>query len=532
MSTRASRQQPVPLSPAPPRPPAGRDEPRSLRSYLDVVRRHAWILVATVLAVTAAVFLISQFVLTKEYRGTATLRVLSRSALSAQTVSADDIQYLDRLGNTYARLAKSRPLALALQQQLQLKSLPNVSVSIPTNTELLKLSVTTRDPQLSAKAANLLSTLLIDRLSAFDQQGLAASDADFRSRLSQLEHEIATEKREINQLQQRAELSADDQDRLLALQEDVRIKRASAITQRSQYEAARLVRQQRANTLEMAVPADPPTSASSPRLKLNLALGVFFGLLAGLAFVFVRDTLGTRVKSRSDVETTTGIPVLAEIPSMTFTQQRALFERHSRTDEAFRRLRATLFAHESQQPLQTLLVTSAEPGEGKSTIVANLAYSMALGGQNVLLIDADLRAPVQHKSFRLENNLGLTDVLGGATPVERAVQKSGLANLSVLTAGRSVNDPGELLRRRMPMLMTKLRQSFDVILIDSPALLPVIDGLTIAPIVDGVVVVAGHGQTRRAALEALANDLETFRVRPLGVIVNRAETAPSYHYYG
>jgi tyrosine-protein kinase len=528
----------VPLSPAPPplreTPPVAGGESKRLNDYLDVIRRRSWILIGTLLAVTATVALVSVYVLPKEYRGTTSLRILSRSALSAETVSADDIQYLDRLGNTYANLATSRPLRRELQQMLHMRSKPDVSVTLPSNTELMQLSVTTRDPEQSAAAANLLSRLLIARLGGFDERALKASDAAFVERIGQLEGEIAREQREVGALNAlRRPLSATKEERLLSLEEDLRIKQASAIAQRTQYEAARLVRQQRANTLQVAVPASPPQNPSSPRLKLNLALGVVFGLFAGLALVFLRENLSTRVQSEHEIESMSGIPVLGQIPATKFTGERRLFEPRSRTEEAFRRLRSTLLAIASERQLKTLMVTSGDVGEGKSTIVANLAHSMALTGLRVLVVDADLRIPTQHMHFRTENTVGLTDVLKGTAALETAIQPTGLPSLSLLPAGRSVSDPAELLRVEMMRLIPRLGNRFDFVLIDSPALLPVVDALTIATDVDAVVLIAGHGQTRRTSLEAVLHDFETFHVRPIGVVINRsADAARSHPYYG
>jgi capsular exopolysaccharide synthesis family protein len=541
VSARPRSQPALPLSPAPPPPPVVRSgtptgvggEARGLNDYLDVIRRRSWIVIGALLAVTVSVVLISLYVLPKEYRGTATLRILSRSALSAETVNADDIQYLERLGNTYAKLATSRPLRQELQQRLQMSSKPGVSVSLPSNTELMQLSVTTGDPEQSAAAANLLSQLLIARLGGFDERALRASDAAFVARISQLEREIARLQQGIKALSALAgPLSATDEERLLSLKEDLRIKQASAVTQRTRYEAARLVRQQRANTLQVAVPAFPPQNPSSPRLKLNLALGIMFGLIAGLALAFLRENLSTRVRSKEEIESMSGLPVLGEIPATKFKGERQLFEPRSSTEEAFRRLRSTLLAMASERPLKTLMVTSGDVGEGKSTIVANLAHSIALTGLRVLVVDADLRKSVQHMHFRVGNTVGLADVLRGAARLDAAIQRTSDPSLSVLAAGRLVSDPAELLRVGMPTLIPELAEGFDFVLIDSPALLPVVDALTIATDVDGVILITGHAQTRRTALEAVVHDFETFHVRPVGVVVNRTDVARSYEYYG
>jgi succinoglycan biosynthesis transport protein ExoP len=502
---------------------------KELRDYLEVLRRRKWLVAAVLSTVVFVVYTGTKYFVTQQYTAAATLRVVSRSALSSQSVRADDIEYLNRLQDTYARIAQSNPLLAQLQRRLGLSSPPRVSVVVRPNSELMSIKVTAPNATLAARAANGLSGLLIGRLQQLDTAAIDVTDSLFVKRIGQLEHEIAREQARVDHLMARAALTPAERLELLELREDVRIKQGSAVAQRTQYEQDRLVEQQRANTLSMILPATRPTHPSSPRLKLNLALGIFFGLLGGIGLAFLFENLTTRLQSTEDIQEISGSPVLGRIPSVRLSSA-GLVNGARPAAEAFRRLRTTLFTLGRDRQLSTILVTSAEPDEGKSTIVANLGVSVAQSGHTVLIVDADLRLPSQHVRFQLKNEPGLADVLSGDASLEDALRRTAVPGLTVLTAGRRPLDETELLRTAMPALLASAAERFDVVLIDSPAILPVADTLAMAPAMDAVLLVAGQGATRREALEAACQELERFDVQLLGVVVNRAG-AQSYRYY-
>jgi non-specific protein-tyrosine kinase len=196
--------------------------------------------------------------------------------------------------------------------------------------------------------------------------------------------------------------------------------------------------------------------------------------------------------------------------------------------EAFRCLRTSIFALDGAAPLQTLLVTSAEPGEGKSTVVANLAVSIAQSGRRVIAVDADLRRPSLHKIFDMSNEIGLSNVL------TEAIAANDIASslLTVLASGPRPSNPTELLgSTRMLDLLKQLMQRFDVVLLDTPSLVSAGDAAVLAPMVDAVLLVIGRGQARREAVHAACQQLVAVKARSVHLIVNRAEADGRYSHH-
>src|SRR5262249_30351273 len=151
-------------------------------------------------------------------------------------------------------------------------------------------------------------------------------------------------------------------------------------------------------------------------------------------------------------------------------------------------LRTNLLTLDRDTPLRTLMVTSAEPGEGKSTIVANLAFALAQSGRKVIVVDTDLRLPTLHKIFDLPSRIGLSSILQRKITVDEGLRNSDIPGLQVLTSGPFPSDPAEWLGLpRMRTVVERLIQLSDVVLLDTPALLPVTDAAILAPLVDGVI---------------------------------------------
>lgn len=203
--------------------------------------------------------------------------------------------------------------------------------------------------------------------------------------------------------------------------------------------------------------------------------------------------------------------------------------------EAYRYLRTNIDFSSIDEPIRTIMVTSAQPGEGKSTTVANLAMAYAQSGKNVLLIDADLRKPTIHKIFNKSNRSGLTTLLSGQHHLYELPLETHIDNLSVLTAGPSVPNPSEILSsKRMESLIADLEDIYDIILIDTPPAVAVTDAQIIASLCSGVILVVDSGRVKKElALRAKAA-LQHVKAKLLGVVLNnknRSEAGNTYYYY-
>lgn len=233
-----------------------------------------------------------------------------------------------------------------------------------------------------------------------------------------------------------------------------------------------------------------------------------------------------------DVENELGIPALGFVPIIEEEDRRLIRDTHifSPVTESYRSLRTNL-RFVAEQPLRSLLVTSAAPHEGKSTVAANLATAMAMENRRVVVVDADLRRPTQHKLFKVKPSPGLTDVLNGTHAVNDAIHATENANISVIPAGTVPPNPNELLGTdALPRLLGELKNRFDLVLLDSPPMLAVSDAALVACQVDGVLVVLAQGETKRVHARDTVKLLGRARATVLGAVLNRIDGPPGSYY--
>lgn len=296
--------------------------------------------------------------------------------------------------------------------------------------------------------------------------------------------------------------------------------------------------------------ATVPTTPVYPNIpKITLA-GALAGLIVGYLIAFLKRALDNRVRHNSDVEELTGASVLAVVPRSNELNKNG--RRHvdglGEAAEALRHLRTNLRFLDVDNPPRAIVMTSANPGEGKSTVSGVLAQMLAASGQRTVLVDCDLRKPVVHKIFDLDGSVGLTQILAGDMQVVEVAQTvPDQPHLRVITAGRIPPNPSELLgSQRMKALLDRLSEEAIVIL-DAPPLLPVTDSGLLAGLADGAIVVMEVGGTFKEQARLCAKVLNQVDARLLGVVLNRASKRQigsvyygygygnyghSYYYYG
>jgi polysaccharide biosynthesis transport protein len=277
-------------------------------------------------------------------------------------------------------------------------------------------------------------------------------------------------------------------------------------------------------------PASPPRNPTTPRKTLNLVLGGILGLLGGVGLVLFLNNVDRKIYGASQVKSILNLPVLAELGK--FSKSQVKFSTLAPSGrEGYRRLRANIFSLQNDDNLKTLLVTSPDNGEGKSTVVYNLAMSVAQLGRSVLVIDCDMRQPCQHTLFELPNSIGLSTVLEKKVSYSEAIQDTSVPGLRVLTSGPTPQDPPQLLASPfMNDMLRELAPKFDVIILDTPAAAPVVDTTILAPLVDGVLLVVRVGRSQRDALSAMRDQIDDVQARLIGVVLNEAPIRSSpYH---
>lgn len=292
-------------------------------------------------------------------------------------------------------------------------------------------------------------------------------------------------------------------------------------------------------SLSIITPAAAPAGPSAPNTRLNLALGLFVGIAAGLGLAVARSLFDTRIRVEADVRRVTQTPLLGGIafdPDATDKPLLTQSSDQSPRAESFRQIRTNLQFANIAGRAKTLLLTSSLPGEGKSTTATNLAISLAQAGQTVCLIDADLRRPMVGEYLGLERNAGLTTALVGDAHINDLLQPWGDHSLFVLTSGQIPPNPSELLGSiEMSQLLKELELAFDVVIIDAPPLLPVTDAAVLCQHIGGVVLVVGAQKAKEQDLEKALNALEMVDANLLGIVVNRLPSkgpdAYAYTYY-
>jgi succinoglycan biosynthesis transport protein ExoP len=310
----------------------------------------------------------------------------------------------------------------------------------------------------------------------------------------------------------------------------------------------------RSSNIRIADTAKPPRGRSTPRRSRTLLLALVLGLFVGTGTVFLVEALDNTVKSSEDVTQHLGLPALGVVPTLDGTGaargrwpradsgkktrphivQGAAELHRARSLEAYRSLRTALLLSHSGNPPQVILVTSALPGEGKSTTAANVAVALAQTGSRTLLVDLDMREPKLAEAFGICAEQGMTTFLSGNSDVSSQIHEAGVPNLFVVPAGPRAPNPVELIgSERMFTGMLLMREYFTYVVIDSPPILELSDALVASPHADGVILVTRGGKTPRKMVQRAADSLRQVGAKLFGVLVNDvAIEKTSYGYKG
>jgi len=278
--------------------------------------------------------------------------------------------------------------------------------------------------------------------------------------------------------------------------------------------------------------AEPSNVPASPRILLNMALGVVVGLGFAIGLAFFIEYLDTSVKTMDEVESLLQVPVLSVIPTGISL---LIWENDSHPDaEAYRIMRTNIEFNRKSPSASTITVVSGGAGEGKSTTINNLAYTFAKGGYSTLIVDTDLRRPSQHSLFRVENKKGLSDFLTQDIPLEDVVHSTHIENLYLMTSGEMPRDAlGVLNSQRMLDLIKDVKCRFDIAFFDAPPILGVSDASVLSSEMDLTIIVVQHRRFPKSMLQRVKQAVENVGGKILGVVLNNVDVRQDeyYQYY-
>jgi succinoglycan biosynthesis transport protein ExoP len=448
--------------------------------FIRVIRRWKWmiILLSLTCAGTAAVLTLQ---IPKTYSVTAVALVNPRQPLNvAGSSDPTQLPTIDQLVETYAGLINTDPVRARLIQDGVPRSQPELTAAInakrQVNTTLISISIIDTDPAVALAIAN-------DIVPAFN------------SSLSELQ----------------AKASQPDQNaRLQAL-------------------------------VPWEIPNKAPTAPVGPNIPRSVIIALLGGLVLSLGMAFVFERIDTSIRSEADVTQRLGQTLLGQVAYRSFADLSegdlhvgSLVEAHA-TDtlaEQFRALRTNILFSRVRGKMDAMVVTSAAPGEGKTTTASNLAVVMAQAGLRVILVDADFRRPAIHRAFNISSRMGLGNLLLGDVPKEEVIVQSPVENLRIVCSGPAPPNPSELLGSpAMARVLEELKADCDLVIFDSPPVLAVTDAAVLSQLTDGTLLVAEHRGVGMGSIERALKSLTIVGVQVLGIVLNKAKAPDASYYY-
>ena len=497
-----------------------------LKPYISILWRRMWVIIFTVVA-TMVVVIIGTHLQTPIYQSSTTLRIATSAG---SQMSYQDYQYVDRLMNTYIQIATSDPVLAELMKRLNLSESPKVKAEIISNTELIKITVEDTNPSKAATEANTMANILITKTGQLYTGGGISSTDVLGKQLAIAKDGVDSAQLKYQQLLIQTPAAPEE---IAVAQQALILQQNTYATLLSQYEQASIRETMQANMVTIVEPAVIPLSPSKPSTIINYTLGFVVGLLGGLGLAFLFENLDTTLYTLDDIESISKLDTIARIPRAKKKQIDISESETSPFVEVFRNLAARILLLDIQQPNNVLLLMSAEPRQGKSMIVANLAYALSEAGKKVIAIDCDLRRPKLHTLFHLSNQYGLSDILDGKADLNESLKQSQSKDVYVLTTGSLPDHPSKILSSpQMAELINRLSHTYDFILIDSPALIPFSDTEILSRYANGLIVVVRRGHAKREAIQATTKFLALFKENVIGCIVNQIEDHNGrYGYY-
>lgn len=522
-----------------------------IKTYAKILWRWLWLLILfTMISGTLAYFLSS--ISTPVYRATTMLLIDNGSAIDSNpSVEVRRLDFIERLSQTWAQLMKSKSIMvktadkLAIEPEILFNDIVSRQVTPIQDTQLMRIDIESVSPSLAALVANTMPAVFGEELINVQSARFEELKSNLQIELDDLEQEIQLKQIHVHELPESRTPQEDIE--YMALQADISELQSDRRNIRNRLDEIRLTEVQSTDSIAVVEPAEIPLFPIRPRIFLNSLLATIVGAMVALAFVFAVEFLDDRIRSARDLQIASELPLFGAvgiIPIKGNEQQLGIpdeslitvREPRNPLSEAYRGIRTGLQFAGIDHAAKTLMVTSAMPGEGKSTTAANLAVVLAQSGFKVAIIDADMRKPNIHKIFRIASRPGIVDaILANENSPLRFSPERKIKNLRIMPVGKRPPNPAELLgSKRMKNLIERLKAEVDYIVMDAPPVLAVTDAQILGGLVDQVLLVVRHGTDRAAVVRAL-DSLRMVDAPVVGTVLNRIERSGDndyYYYYG
>ncbi|MHB1357588.1 MAG: tyrosine-protein kinase domain-containing protein [Anaerolineae bacterium] len=513
-----------------------------LRKYAMLLWRWLWLIVLCAVLFGGAAYIVSRA--TRPVYSASVILLINTAASSSAGTDTGSLSASQQLARTYVELLRTTDVLDKVVSKLELpyssaKLAGRVLASVVANTQLIKISIEDTDPLQASTIVNTLAQVFQEINQEQQLSRYANLSSSLTIRIQQVENDIAATQADIAAMPSKR--TAEEEARLDQLQATLSQYNSSYSSLLNSLSQVRLSEAQTMSQVSVAQKALVPTSPIRPRTLNNTLLAAVVGAMLAAGVALLIEYLDDTIKTPDDIEQVAHTPLLGLIARIEGTEPAGMLitalTPRSPISEAYRVMRTNIQYSSVDKPLSRLLITSTSPTEGKSTTVANLAVVLAQSGNRVVVVDADLRRPTQHKYFSLSNAFGVTTaILESQSPVEQHLQATAIENLRVMTSGPLPPNPAELLdSQRLEQVLVELQEQADIIVMDSPPLLSVTDASLLSRRVDGTLLVIDASKTKRAFFARALGTLQSVNANLLGVVLNRIIPSRSgyysYYYY-
>lgn len=531
-----------------------------VKDYIDILYRKREIITIFFITVVLVVTL-GSFMVRPVYRATVTLLIDPESPNVLTSTGMVSLQSPDYMAykeyyQSQIEIITSQGLAKKVFDDFNLGSMPEykkakepikkflktIKIEPVRDTRLLKLHVDNNNAELATKIANRMAELYIKRnlyyISKNELSNLLKNEyLKMQARLSEYSNVYKEGHPEMIKLRKEIREMADRID-----EEKKSVYNYSLIEDYMKSDARIPLAGFKANNISIQDAAEKPVIPIRPKKRLNVLVAIIVGLVGGVGLAFFFEYLDDTVKTLEDIErAATKWPFLGNVPDITgggaaSELKKELFVHLKPKDpiaELYRSIRTrVLFSSTEERPLRAIIITSPGPQEGKTTTLCNFAIAMAQNQKKILLVDADMRKPRLHDVFNKKNDNGLSNFLSAQSQFDDVIQKTGIENLSVVSAGGIPPNPSELLAsNKIKEFIQKAKEKFDFVLFDTPPIGMLTDAAVLSAVADGTIMIVESGKTSKRVLGRLYQVLEHAKAKIIGMVLNRISLTPSNYYY-